>query len=103
MTAANFGQYVYGSFQRNGSTNFNVSGITYDDNGNIKSMQQYGLLASGNSDLVEDLTYNYVTGTNRLAPVIDSRNTDLEGLADFKDRNISGDDYDYDLNRKQKP
>jgi RHS repeat-associated protein len=98
FTAATFGQYVHGNFQQGGSTNYNVSGITYDDNGNIKSMQQRGVLAAGNSDLVDDLTYSYVPGTNRLASVTDSRTTDQEGLGDFQDGNKNGNDYDYDAN-----
>jgi RHS repeat-associated protein len=98
LTAATFGQYVHGNFQRSGSTDFNVSGITYDDNGNIKSMQQRGLLTAGNSDLVDDLTYTYIPGTNRLATVTDSRNTSQEALGDFQDGNKNGNDYDYDAN-----
>jgi RHS repeat-associated protein len=97
LTEATFGQYVYGNFQRNGGCNFNMAGMTYDDNGNIKTMLHHGLLASGTSALIDDLTYNYIPGTNRLSSVDDRRNTSQEGLGDFQDGNKSNYDYDYDL------
>lgn len=44
--------------------------------------------------LIDDLTYNYISGTNRLASITDSKNTTQEGLGDFQDGNKMGDDHD---------
>ena len=72
----------------------------YDENGNIKSMEQTGMKigSSGvSSALIDKLTYNYHLNTNKLKTVTDDIMADNK-LGDFTDRNISGDDYGYDLN-----
>ena len=64
----NFTQYTGGSFNQNAGINYNA-GMDYDANGNIMHMNQYGLLASNTSTIIDSLTYNYISGTNRLQSV----------------------------------
>ncbi|WP_343631147.1 RHS repeat-associated core domain-containing protein [Fluviicola sp.] len=63
----------------NGATTSNSysSAITYDRNGNIKTMNRY---ASSPSAMMDQLTYNYITNTNKLHQV-----TDGAGAAAFDD------------------
>lgn len=75
------------------------NGSAYDENGNIKKMQQWGLKLTGSGQL-DDLTYNYAnTGlSNRLLKVSDGNNDPTTKLGDFKDGTNSNDDYNYDVN-----
>ncbi|MBC7938028.1 MAG: RHS repeat-associated core domain-containing protein [Rhizobacter sp.] len=77
--------------------------LGYDANGNIKAMKQFGWkLGASSSTPIDDLTYNYKTSenSNKLLAVTESAaiNTLDNKLGDFTDKNISPDDYDYDLN-----
>jgi len=62
-------------------------------------MTQKGLLSSGTSSTIDQLSYGYQIGTNRLVKVTDGAAIDsLENLGDFQDGNKSGNDYAYDGN-----
>lgn len=68
----------------------------YDYNGNIKAMTQQGLYNS-TSQTIDQLSYTYQPGTNKLAKVADA-GVPTTGLGDFKDGTNTDDDYAYDLN-----
>jgi len=101
LTAANFGQYTSTNFT-NATVNYNVSGLSYDANGNILKMNQYGLKTTGSSAIIDQLTYNYTAGTNRLLNVVDSANDNSSTLGDFKyapvTKTTTTVDYTYDAN-----
>ena len=67
------------------SGTYTVSGITYDKNGNIKTM---------NRNAVDALSYDYTNSGNQLQKVTDGTtgNTDV---GDFRDGNTAGSDYEY--------
>jgi RHS repeat-associated protein len=74
----------------------------YDENGNIGAMKHKGLKL-GNSQVIDELVYDYHNGGNKLKSVKDLA-TDASGavggswgLGDFTDNN-NGDDYGYDIN-----
>ncbi|MEJ0101421.1 MAG: hypothetical protein WDO19_02195 [Bacteroidota bacterium] len=71
---------------------------TYDANGNIKKMKQWGMKGTG-SQVIDDLTYHYTSAgyRNKLSSVNDVNTTDNK-LGDFTDKNTSDDDYSYDDN-----
>lgn len=88
--------YTYDALNRitgavDNTTNYNLSSVTYDKNGNIQALHRKGI-----SGTIDNLDYDYLNGetSNRLAKVADAAN-DPEG---FKDGTNSGDDYTYDLN-----
>ncbi|MGN6419390.1 MAG: RHS repeat-associated core domain-containing protein [Pseudobacter sp.] len=88
LTSANFTQFVSGTgasalFDQSAGVNFSVSGLSYDANGNILSMQQYGLVLT-NSLLIDDLKFTYNTNSNKLKSVADFKNDPLGKLGDFK-------------------
>ncbi len=104
---ADFSQYTNGWFNQEAGLNFNMvmgsNGLdpvaAYDDNGNIKRMQQWGLKVTG-SLKVDDLVYSYMNTekSNRLRQVTDQVAGDNK-LGDFKDgANFGTDDYVYDVN-----
>jgi hypothetical protein len=102
ITAGNFTQYVSGSgssavFNTSANIDFTVSGLSYDNNGNILSMTQKGLKLNS-SPTIDNLTYQYQSGSNKLAKVTDGVTEDMK-VGDFKDgSNGSSDDYSYDGN-----
>ncbi|MFN9781926.1 MAG: DUF6443 domain-containing protein, partial [Sphingobacteriales bacterium] len=110
LPKANFGQ-LYGSvYQSNQGMNFTVENLAYDENGNIKTMKQYGWMPGG-SDVIDDLQYNYYNGglSNKLRNVIDVKSNPQSKLGDFKyaqwySSQLGGPkqdvavDYDYDQN-----
>ena len=69
------------------SGTYTVSGISYDKNGNIKTMNRAG---------VDALSYDYTNSGNQLQKVTDGTtgNTDV---GDFRDGNTTGNDYEYYL------
>ncbi|MBN9299841.1 MAG: hypothetical protein J0I41_22755, partial [Filimonas sp.] len=69
----------------------------YDENGNIKAMFQVGLLPTGASLPIDNLSYSYNPLSNKLAAVSDGIVGDTK-LGDFTDKNTTGDDYAYDDN-----
>lgn len=70
----------------------------YDENGNIKSMKHWGVkVLTGSSSLIDDLSYDYFTNSNKLKKVTDAITADNK-LGDFTDKNTAGDDYGYDVN-----
>ena len=78
LLSGNFSQF-------NGTTdmNFSVSGLDYDDNGNIRKMDQQGWKLSG-SMFIDKLRYNYQANSNKLLNVIDSAQDAATKLGDFR-------------------
>jgi RHS repeat-associated protein len=106
LLKADFTQHDGTSFVLNPLINFNVKmgdgvdpNLAYDYNGNILKMQQWGLKIN-NSPQIDNLIYNYITGSNKLARVTDvgALTSDNGKLGDFKDGTNIGDDYLYDAN-----
>ena len=97
LTEANFSQYTNGSFTAS-QVDYSVKNLSYDANGNIMSMNQFGLKADGTSGLVDQLSYAYRQCSNKLAKVSDPIQNAAEKLGDFQDGANTDDDYTYDPN-----
>jgi len=89
---ADFSQEASGSYADDAVINFDmrigtVSGGTwsdsYDENGNILKMKQWGLKLTS-SDVVDDLAYTYNTNSNQLKNVVDANNEPATVLGDFR-------------------
>ncbi|MFT3980775.1 MAG: DUF6443 domain-containing protein [Ferruginibacter sp.] len=108
LLAADFNQYTSGSYNKTANVDFSVKmgngtdyTTAYDPNGNILKMQQWGLKVSSSTQ-IDNLSYSYSTSSNsnrlnsvtELSPVGTTDNK----LGDFTDKNVSDDDYSYDLN-----
>ena len=102
LMAADFTQYYGGSFNGGSGVNYTVNSLSYDANGNILTMNQYGLLTptSTSSSLVDQLGYTYISGTNKLQSVTDGANNYNSTLGDFKynPATKTSTDYAYDNN-----
>ncbi|HEX5151674.1 MAG TPA: DUF6443 domain-containing protein [Parafilimonas sp.] len=97
LTKADYNQ-LSGSTWDKTKTDFTASGITYDRNGNIKKLNQKGMLVNAIMD-VDKLQYNYLARSNRLNYVFDNGPgwNSLQG--DFKEvANTATNDYAYDNN-----
>ena len=79
------------------SSNFSVSSIDYDANGNLLSLTRHGVIA-GTNVILDQLTYNYMNSgkSNQLQYVSDAKGDLNQG--DFSDLNTGTDDYAYDAN-----
>lgn len=109
LTKANFGQLNGSAYTTNQGMNFTVENLTYDENGNIKSMRQYGWKPGGSS-MIDDLVYSYHDGglSNRLRNVTDNVNNPQTKLGDFRTgqwylnqigtKTTGTEDYKYDVN-----
>jgi len=98
LTAANFLQNSSGSTWDNSYLNFTVNNLSYDANGNIMTMNQYGFKVNG-SGLIDQLTYTYQTNSNKLIKVDDVFNDAGSKLGDFHYTGTKGSyDYSYDGN-----
>ncbi len=76
---------------------YTVSNLTYDANGNIMSMKQMGVKVN-TPQVIDDLTYFYITNSNRLAKVNDGILGDNK-LGDFTDgTNQFSTEYSFDFN-----
>ncbi|MBS1755984.1 MAG: hypothetical protein JSU03_01770, partial [Bacteroidetes bacterium] len=90
LLAADFNQYTGGTFNKTANVDFSVKmgdgndyTTAYDANGNIKQMQQWGLKIN-TSSLIDNLTYNYTSNSNKLLNVIDAVNDAGTKLGDFR-------------------
>jgi RHS repeat-associated protein len=102
LTGAAFLQNSTASTWDNSFVDFSVSGLSYDANGNINTMNQNGFVQAG-SKPIDQLTYNYVNGngnSNRLSYVNDGANVTNSTLGDFhftgSSKTPSSVDYTYD-------
>jgi hypothetical protein len=75
---------------------FNVTGITYDANGNIYSMERNNQRDLSDYGQVDDLEYSYFRFSNRLSQVRDNNATLTYTAKYFKDRETTA--YGYDDN-----
>ena len=109
LTKANFGQFDGSAYTTNQGMNFTVENLSYDENGNIKSMRQYGWKPGGSS-MIDDLVYSYNDAelSNKLRNVTDNSNNPQTKLGDFRtgqwylnqigSKTTSTVDYLYDVN-----
>ena len=89
----------------NGTVNFDVviadpNNKSYDENGNIMGMKQWGIKGSRIMQL-DDMRYEYKnkgSGNQLLAVTENLATTAASNLSDFTDGNTTPDDYDYDPN-----
>ncbi|RTY77504.1 RHS repeat-associated core domain-containing protein [Flavobacterium sp. LS1P28] len=74
--------------------------LTYDANGNIKTLLRYGSLNDATPVLIDDLAYDYKsTASNQLMKVTDVKVNNGSFINEFKDSaSNTVDDYDYDAN-----
>ncbi|PSL34555.1 DUF6443 domain-containing protein [Chitinophaga ginsengisoli] len=98
LTGAYFTQKNGGSWAQD-KKDFTVSNLTYDANGNIKSMWQKGMIGT-KIDTIDRLSYTYLANSNKLAAVADPNpaKTASAKLGDFIDGTNTGNDYFYDGN-----
>jgi RHS repeat-associated protein len=97
VTGAAFSQVESGVW-KNDLVDYSMSGVSYDDNGNIKTMQQKGPNGTGAPVTMDNLTYYYTANSNQLAGVADA-GTIVAANPDFKDDAAhSTSDYTYDAN-----
>ncbi|RFM33054.1 DUF6443 domain-containing protein [Chitinophaga silvisoli] len=97
LVNADFRQSTDGQTWTNNSMDFTVSNLSYDANGNIQSMKQMGLIGTASST-IDQLSYTYKTGSNKLESVTDAVNTTTAKLGDFNNGTNTGNDYTYDNN-----
>lgn len=87
------GLYSAGSALNNDTDKFKLSGVTYDLNGNIKTLAR-----TGETGQIDNLIYNYTNAggaaTNQLVDVTDAANN-AEG---YNDAVVGGSNYVYDSN-----
>lgn len=79
---------------------FSVSGLSYDANGNIMSMNQHGFKVGSPAATIDSLTYAYQTSSNKLSQVTDAANDNSTTLGDFhyNPTTKGSTDYSYDGN-----
>lgn len=105
LLKGDFSQYTGSVFSQDAGVNYNIKigdganpDLSYDYNGNIKRMQQWGLKTTGSTQ-IDDMLYTYYTGTNKLQAVTEQNaGTADHKLGDFTDKNTTATDYGYDRN-----
>ncbi len=100
LTAASFTQYNGSGFDLSAGIDFTTNGLTYDANGNILTMRQYGFMVGG-SNPIDELKYTYQSNSNKLNQVYDTANNAASLLGDFHYTNKGSFDYAYDGNGNQ--
>lgn len=95
LKKADYTQKNGGTWNRNERIDYSLTGMEYDNNGNILRLAQNAFVLTA-SQQVDNLFYNYLPNSNRLAEVKDqSASADIK-IGDFKDGTNNGNDYDYD-------
>jgi hypothetical protein len=80
-----------GLYVGNGTENYSLNSVTYDFNGNIKTLSRNGWKSNNTFGLVDNLNYTYNANSNKILKVDDGANDS----ASFSD--VSGNDYVYNL------
>jgi hypothetical protein len=70
-----------GSFVGNGTENYSLNSVTYDLNGNIKTLSRSGYKSNNTFGVVDNLSYTYNSYSNKIKEVTDNSNE----IASFKD------------------
>jgi len=83
LTNAYFKQFTGSTFNLNAGIDFSATGLSYDANGNILTMNQRGWKPGG-SVVIDSLLYNYYAYSNKLLNVIDRVNDTATRLGDFR-------------------
>ncbi|MBC9930403.1 RHS repeat-associated core domain-containing protein [Chitinophaga qingshengii] len=95
LVSANFSQQnTSGATWTKDNMDFSTNWITYDANGNINKMSQWGM-DGVNKSQIDRLAYTYRPNSNKLSAVYDSSAV-VSPLGDFKNGANAGDDYNYD-------
>jgi RHS repeat-associated protein len=103
LLKAEFSQQQGGSGSNNWGTtagiDYSVSGIKYDNNGNLRNINQRGW-GIGGSAIIDSLRYHFPTGSNKLISVTDLVNDAGSRLGDFTydPATKTATDYSYDVN-----
>ncbi|MCW3118870.1 MAG: repeat-associated core domain protein [Chitinophagaceae bacterium] len=104
LIGADFTQHNGTAYVDNTAVNFDMMtgdgtpGSAYDENGNIKKLQQWGLKLN-TSPQIDNMFYSYYTNSNKLSAVAETgTGTTDHKLGDFTDKNTVGNDYGYDKN-----
>ena len=76
--------------------NYALNSVSYDDNGNIKTLSRNGATNSNYTAFgnVDNLTYTYQTNSNKLQKIADATTSNAD-LGDFRDASNTDNDYTY--------
>jgi RHS repeat-associated protein len=61
-----------GAYIGNGAENYSLNSVTYDANGNIKTLSRNGYKSDNSFGLVDNLAYTYQTNSNKIQAVTDN-------------------------------
>ena len=84
--ASRITQGIYASTKAN--ENYSLNAVSYDDNGNIKTLSRNGLKSNNSFGLIDNLVYTYQANSNKIQKVDDSSGetasfTDATGVTDY--------------------
>ena len=83
---------IGGSYVGTGTENYSLNSVTYDANGNIKTLSRSGYKSNSTFGVVDNLNYTYNTNSNKIKEVTDNSGE----IASFRD--VAGTiDYAYSL------
>ncbi len=87
------------------SSNYNLTSVSYDKNGNITNLVRQGVRAMSGSTVtsygeMDNLSYTYQSNSNKLLKVTDAATLDMYGFRDDAENTAADpiDDYTYDDN-----
>ncbi len=102
FTAANYGDRQTGADIWSQNGHYDVNNITYDLNGNIKTLDRKGVTGYSNNEpqygLIDDLSYTYYNLSNQIVNVNDQSGYVTQPKMDFDDRVNLSVEYTYDDN-----
>jgi RHS repeat-associated protein len=78
-----------GLYAGNGTENYSLNSVSYDANGNIKTLSRNGWRSDNTFGVVDNLDYTYLPNSNKIEKVDDLENE----TASFTD--VAGNDYTY--------
>ena len=83
---------IGGSYMGTGTENYSLNSVTYDANGNIKTLSRSGYKSNSTFGVVDNLSYTYNTNSNKIKEVTDNSGE----ISSFRD--VAGTiDYAYSL------
>lgn len=108
LTSANFQEFSNSAFGKSQGRDYSMSGVSYDKNGNILTLNHRGWKAGG-AATIDSLLYTYLPNSNQLKNVFDRANDTATVLSDFRSsksymtalggsKTTAATDFGYDIN-----
>jgi RHS repeat-associated protein len=83
------------TYSGNGNENYSLDNLSYDLNGNLKTLNRKGKAGTNSWNYIDQLTYDYLPYSNKIKAVNDAQLVSNPNVGDFRDSSSIATQYTY--------